>query len=255
MLRLLQLTDSHIGARWQPAPPEDTLGTVIDAVRALPDPPDAVIHTGDLTNDATDGQYERLASVLDTLSLPVYVLPGNHDDRATLRRHFDVPGEGSDPIQYAVELDGLRVLVLDTVRPGEPDGELGSRRLSWIADALDADPDTPTLLAMHHPPFPCGIAGMDAIALARADREALAETVAAHAQVRGLVAGHVHRTIASSLAGRPALTIPSTYCQLPLDFTAAGMPMVAEPLAFAVHVLVDGRLVSHVQTLSATAAG
>ncbi len=251
--RLLQLTDSHLGARSLPADPRDTLRTVVDAVRALPDPPDAVIHTGDLADDGGEEQYALLASALAALELPVHVLPGNHDDRATLRRHFDVPGHAEDPIQYAIELDGLRVLMLDTVRPGEPDGQLGPRRLSWISDALDAEPDTPTLLALHHPPVLTGMAGMDAIALARADRVGLAAVVAAHPQVCGLVAGHVHRTIASSLAGRPALTIPSTYGQLPLDLTAGRLPMVADPVGFAVHMLVGGALVSHVQTLSANA--
>ena len=251
--RLLQLTDSHFGARSLPADPCDTLRSVIDAVRALPDPPDAVIHTGDLVDDGAEERYALLARALAALELPLHVLPGNHDDRGMLRRHFDVPGRGQDPIQYAIELDGLRVLMLDTVRPGEPDGELGPGRLSWIADALDAEPDTPTLLALHHPPVLTGIAAMDALALARADRVGLAAVVAACPQVCGLVAGHVHRTIATTLSGRPTLTIPSTYGQLPLDLSADPLPMVGDPLGFAVHALVDGGLISHVQTLSANA--
>ena len=50
------------------------------------------------------------------------------------------------------------------------------------------------------------------------------------------------------------MTIPSTYCQSPLDFTRTDLPMEPEPVAFAVHTLVAGRLVSHVQALPVTAA-
>jgi 3',5'-cyclic AMP phosphodiesterase CpdA len=143
--------------------------------------------------------------------------------------------------------------MLDTVRPGEDDGELGPARLGWIAGELAAHPALPTLLAMHHPPFACGIRGMDRLALAAADRDALAALLREHPQVCGVVAGHVHRTMATALAGRPATAIPGTYGQFPLQFDDPGLRVVAEPLAFAVHALVDGRLVSHVQTLPRTA--
>jgi hypothetical protein len=61
------------------------------------------------------------------------------------------------------------------------------------------------------------------------------------------VAGHVHRTIAAELAGRAVPTIPSTYVQARLDFSAGEIELVADPPAFAVHALLDGELASHVQ--------
>ena len=251
---VVQLTDPHIGADWASADPLDTLRAVVAAVRALPDRPAAAFVTGDLANDGSDEQYVRLAPVLAELGMPVHVLPGNHDDRSALRRRFDVAGDGAQPIQYAIELDGLRVLMLDTVRPGEGAGELGPDRLAWIAAELAARSERPTLLAMHHPPFRCAVPDMDRYALAAADRAAIAGLVADHPHACGVIAGHVHRTMVAGVGGRPAMTIPSTYCQLPLDFTAPGLAPVAEPLAFGLHTLVDGRLVSHVQTLDRTAA-
>jgi hypothetical protein len=56
------------------------------------------------------------------------------------------------------------------------------------------------------------------------------------------------------LDGRPSMTVPSTYCQLLLDFEKPALGMVPEPVGFALHALVDGHLVSHVQTLPVTAA-
>ncbi len=68
-----------------------------------------------------------------------------------------------------------------------------------------------------------------------------------HPQVRRLVAGHVHRTIASDLGGRAVLAVPSTYVQAKLDLGSDEIALADEPPGFAVHLLVDGELVSHVQ--------
>jgi Icc protein len=255
-VRLAQITDLHAGAGWAVRDPLDTLREVITAIHALPDRPDGVLITGDLANDGREEEYAALAPVLAELHVPFRVLGGNHDDRAGLRRHFSVggDGDGSDPVQYVVWWEPLRVVMLDTTITGEPGGDLDWGRLAWLESVLRADGDHvhPTLLAMHHPPFPCGVRDMDRIGLAPDARAALAQLIARHPQVVGCVAGHHHRTIASAVAGRPALAAPSTYCQLPLDFDAPSLSMVPEPVGFAVHTLVDGGLVSHVQTLAST---
>ncbi len=55
-------------------------------------------------------------------------------------------------------------------------------------------------------------------------------------------AGHVHQTIAASIAGRPVLSIPSTYVQARLDFNAAEIDLApGEPRGFALHALVEPR--------------
>jgi Icc protein len=256
-VRLAQITDVHAGAAWGSRDPLDTLADVIAAIHALPQPPDAVFVTGDLVNDGADEQYAALAPVLGQLELPVSVLPGNHDDRAGLRRHFDVggDGDGDDPVQYVVWSDPLRVVVLDTTIPGEPGGDLDAARLEWLSQVLEADPEHLTLLAMHHPPFDCGVREMDRIGLAPGARAALGELIADHPQVVGAMAGHHHRAIVSAVAGRPALAAPSTYGQLPLDFDSPSLSMVPDPIGFVIHTLVDGALVSHVQTLATTASG
>jgi 3',5'-cyclic AMP phosphodiesterase CpdA len=253
---ILQVTDPHIGANWHPRDPLDTLRAVLAAVRALAQPPAAVLVTGDLTAGGDERDYAALAALLaEELELPLHVLPGNHDDRAGLRRHFDLAGEADEPIQYTVEFDGLRVLMLDTTIPGEEaSGALDGERLAWISGKLEARPEVPAILAMHHPPFLVGLPGMDRYALAADAREAIADLVSGHPQVCGTIAGHVHRGMTTIVGGRPSMTAPSTYCQLRLDFERRTLDMVPEPVGFAIHTLVDGRLVSCVQTLPVTAA-
>ena len=250
MFLLLQLSDPHIGGAWSGAEAVESLSTVLDEVRRLPDLPDAVVVTGDLANSGADREYELLRGLLGELELPVHVLAGNHDDRGLLRRHFGLPGAAGDPIQYAIDFGPLRLLALDTTRPGEVGGELDGQRLAWLELELAAVPERTTLLAMHHPPISTGIAAWDAIGIPEGDRRALAGVLARHPQVRRVVAGHVHQAITGDLAGRSALTVPSTCVQARLDFSSPQIELVAQPPGFAIHAVVNGEIASHVRIVS-----
>jgi 3',5'-cyclic AMP phosphodiesterase CpdA len=245
---IAQLTDPHIGADWIAPDPATLLSAAAVAVGRVG--PDVVIVSGDLVENAEDAEYEQFQEALRPLDVPVHVLPGNHDDREALHRHFGVPGEGGAPVQYTVELGPLRLLVLDSTVPGHEHGELDAARLQWLEAELAAAPERPALIAMHHPPLCTGAPAIDAIALREDGRRALGEVLERHPQVLKVLAGHVHRTVAGQNGGRPVLAIPSTYAELCLDFEAAELKTVDEGRGYAVHALVDGALVSHVENLS-----
>ncbi len=85
MAILAQLSDPHIRM-----PPEDegsgaALEAAVRSVLALDPLPDAVIVTGDLADGAAPAEYERVRELLEPLPMPVYVLPGNHDDPRSSR--------------------------------------------------------------------------------------------------------------------------------------------------------------------------
>jgi 3',5'-cyclic-AMP phosphodiesterase len=245
---LAQLSDPHIGADWADGDPMAALAAAVACVRALPLQPDAVLVSGDLADTAADGEYELVLELLAPLQAPVYVLPGNHDDRRGLHRHFGVPGADGEPVQYSVDLGPMRLVVLDSTRPGEDPGALDAGRLEWLDAELAAAPRAPTIVAMHHPPLITGIPAWDELGLPTADRLALSEVIEHHPQVRRLVGGHVHRMISGDLAGRPVLTVPSTYVQARLSFGSEVIELAAdEPAGFALHAVVDGELISHVQ--------
>jgi 3',5'-cyclic AMP phosphodiesterase CpdA len=244
---LVQLSDPHIGATWAGGDPVGGLAATVESVRRLPDRPDAVLISGDLADNARDGEYELVRELVAPLDAPLYVLPGNHDDRGALRRCFGLPGRAEAPVQYSVELGPLRLVVLDSTRPGEARGELDRDRLMWLDAELAAAPDRATLLAMHHPPLATGSKAWDEIGIPVTDRGALAEVLRRHPQVQRIVAGHVHRTIVGELDGRAVLAIPSTYVQAQLDLASSELEFSDDPPAFAVHALVEGSLASHLQ--------
>ena len=244
---LAQLSDPHIGAAWTDADPAARLAAAVEAVRSLPQEPDAVVVSGDLTEHATEAEYVRVRELLEPLRQPLYVLPGNHDERGALRRHFDVPGAADEPVHYAADLGPVRLIVLDTTRPGAADGAIDGPQLRWLDGELAAAPDQPTVIALHHPPLVTGVPAWDAFALAAADRGALAEVVGRHPQVRRLVGGHVHRTLTAELAGRPVVTAPSTYVQVRLNFAIREIELSDDPPGLMLHALLEGDLVTHVQ--------
>jgi Icc protein len=244
---IVQLSDPHIGADWADGDPVAGLAAAVESVRAMRPHPDALLVTGDLADHAADAEYERVGELLATLRAPAYVLPGNHDDRGALRRHFGLPGADAEPVCYSVDLGPLRLVVVDSTLPGEDAGALDDERVAWLEGVLAASPEQPTLIAMHHPPLVTGVPAWDEIGLADASRLLLGEVVEGHRQVRRIVAGHVHRMIAGELAGRSVLTVPSTYVQGRLDFGSRELQLADEPAGFAVHVVLDGEVTSHIQ--------
>jgi 3',5'-cyclic-AMP phosphodiesterase len=213
----------------------------VGALREIRPRPDAVLLTGDLADHATDEEYELLRELLAPLDAPLYVLPGNHDDRHVLQSHFGMPAP------YSVDLGPLRLVALDTTIPGQDGGTLDADRLQWLDAELASAPERPTLLAMHHTPLVLGIPAWDEIGLRSADRQSLSDVLERHPQVRRIVGGHVHRTITGEFAGRDVMTCPSTYVQARLDFTAQEIELSEEPGGFLLHSVVDGQLISHVQ--------
>ncbi|TMK58034.1 MAG: phosphodiesterase [Actinobacteria bacterium] len=248
---IVQLSDIHIGGSEDGKDPMPRVEAVIEAVRSLPNAPDAVLVSGDLTDHGTAKEYEVIRAMLGRLELPLYVLPGNHDDRGRLRATFDLPGEGEEPIRYSVDVGELRVVLLDSNVPGRDPGAYDDERLSWLDAELAAEPERPTLLAVHHTPLATGILEWDAINLEVRDREALGAVVARHPQLRAIVGGHLHRVAVSALGGCPVLSAPSAYLQVRPNFERDEVTWI-DPPGFAIHALRDGELTSQVESVPFT---
>jgi Icc protein len=246
---LVQLSDPHIGADWVECDPIAGLAAAVEAVKAIQPAPGAVLISGDLADGAADSQYATIRELLAPLAVPLFVLAGNHDDRAALRRNFDLPGAGDEPVHYVADLVPIRLVVLDSKVPGRDGGQVDAQQLGWLESELSARPDAPTMIALHHPPFDTGLPAFDAIGLAPSATAAFAGVVGPHPNVRRIVAGHVHRSIIGQVRGHTALTAPSTCAQAVLDLSTDELVMSAQPIGFAVHALVDGELVSHFHAL------
>lgn len=243
---LAQLSDPHFGADWGSGESAPRLRATVEAVAALRPRPHALLLSGDVADHAGDDEYSDALELIAALNVPLFVLPGNHDRRAPLRRQFGLPGTNDEPILYAMQAGPLRLVALDSTLPDEDRGALGNEMLDWLERELAAAPGTPTLLAMHHPPLVTGLPAMDEIGLAAEDRRALALIVARHPQVRRIVGGHLHCAITGELAGRPVVVAPSIYDEVRPDYSTGSWTWLATAPGFTLHAALDGELTSHV---------
>lgn len=250
---LVQLTDLHIREpgrlayrRIDTAP---YLQRAVQTIVRLRQRPEAVVITGDLTDFGRAAEYAHLAQLLAPLDMPVYLVPGNHDDPSELRRAFPshtyLGAEGF--VQYSVRVGGLRLVTLDTTEFGKPYGGLCEERLAWLERTLDAHRDEPVVIAMHHPPFQTLIGHMDVQSLLQG-AEAMERIVARHPNVERVICGHVHRAVEVRFGGTIACTSPTAAHQVALDLDPqAASQWVLEPPAFRILALdASGRrVVSH----------
>ena len=250
---LVQLSDPHLVAGADGDGRAARLEHAVSRVAALRPRPDAVLISGDLTDVPSGEAYERVHALLAPLGLPLHALAGNHDDRDLLRARFGPhPAPPGAPVRLAARCGPLRLVGCDSTIPGAVGGALDGEQRAWLAETLAEEPDTPTLLALHHPPVATGVRSMDTIALALEDREPLAALLRGHPQVQAITCGHAHTTMVSAFAGRPLLICPSTDSAIDLDLRdREDIPFAVapRPLGFAVHTLIEGRLCAHVQPL------
>ncbi|GAB3629388.1 metallophosphatase [Pandoraea terrae] len=226
------------------------LARCVARLNALDPRPDAVVLTGDLVDFGAREEYAHLRSLLAPLEMPYYLVMGNHDGREALREVFPEHAylaQGGAFIQYTLPLGPMRLVALDTQDPPNGGGRLCDTRLAWLAEMLAADTQTPTVIAMHHPPFLCGITHMDVQALNQDDAVKLAEVVRRHVNVERVLCGHVHRAVQTRFAGTMASICPSPAHQVALDLRADGpSAWVLEPPAFHLHRYTpEGGLVTH----------
>lgn len=244
---IAQLSDPHAGAEWGDTDPVACLEAAVAAVSALDVVPQATIVSGDLSENGRLSEYEQVREALERLPMPVFVLPGNHDERGAMRAAFGLPGPSEAPIRSVEDVGDARLVLLDTLRPGSDAGELGTERLSWLEDVLAEERDRTTLIAMHHPPFLTGSPPIDAFALAEDDRRALGAIIERHPQVRRIAGGHVHRTIFAEAGGCLAVSVPSTYMQGRLRFGPGEFPMIRSEAGIGLHLFEHGQVTTHIQ--------
>lgn len=240
---LAQISDLHIkrpgGLAYRRVDTAAYLARCVAALNALVPRPDAVIITGDLVDQGDPQQYEHLKTLLAPLELPYFLLVGNHDDRAALRAAFPDRAElhsGGEFVQYAFDVGALRVIALDSLEPGQSAGTLCDARLAWLETQLDAASGKPTIVALHHPPFACGIGHMDALRLDPAAAARLAALVARYPNVERVICGHVHRPMFARFGGTIASAVPAPAHQVALDLRDdAPSAFMMEPPAYALH--------------------
>lgn len=219
---------------------------------------DLVVVSGDIADDGSEqGCADALALVAD-FALPrgaaqVWCL-GNHDNREAFTAvfgsgHFDASagdvGLGA-PREIAVcaavsEVEGLRVITLDSLVPGQVHGQLDGYQIDWLRHTLRVPAAQGTVLVLHQPPIST-TPQWEAANLQQPDvlAEALTST-----DVRAVLCGHVHAQIGGALAGVPVWVTPGVLSRVDLTAPPGVVRAVRGAAASVVNFSASGAVQFH----------
>jgi 3',5'-cyclic-AMP phosphodiesterase len=188
----------------------DFASTIAD-INALDPAADVIVHTGDIVHNGRMDEYAQAAALLAKARAPVYVLPGNKDDRANLRAAFSARGylaPNSEFIDYAVEDYPARLIALDTLKPGANRGEFRPEQARRLIELIDAEPNKPIAVFTHHPPFEVMV-GPDRFHFETMESMArLRDALQRCGRIVAVFSGHVHRAATGQVGRIPASVVP-----------------------------------------------
>ena len=242
---IAQITDTHLADSGESDPVfrarADNLRACIADINGLDPKPDAVIHTGDMTQHGLAAEFDHARALLAALQAPLYVTPGNRDGRQGMASAFAGDGHMTPAgafVHYAVEDHPVRLVAVDSLAAdGGGKGDFCPARLAALDATLGEAPGRPTALFMHHTPFDVACAP-DPFAYQRRQAVAgLAAVVLRHPQVVRIFSGHMHRPWTALVGDVAASTVPSVAADLRYGPYPPGM---AERPVYQVHRFEDG---------------
>ncbi|GAB2528939.1 phosphodiesterase [Paramicrobacterium agarici] len=213
---LLHISDTHLlgGDRrlYGSVDPAEQLRTLFAELEGSEGRPDAIVFTGDLADKGEPEAYDLLRRIVEPaaerLGARVIWAMGNHDNRAAVRSELFAEPPSMRPINRVYDVNGLRVITLDTSVPGEHYGDVTAEQLAWLREQLAVPAPHGTILAMHHPPIP---SVLDlAVSVELRDQAALAEVLRG-TDVRSILAGHLHYSSTATFADIP-VSVASASC-------------------------------------------
>jgi 3',5'-cyclic AMP phosphodiesterase CpdA len=246
---LVQITDTHI------LPPGELLYGVTDTAAHLRETilqinrmrpePDLLLITGDLIEGPCEASYQHFIELIKPLEIPVYVIPGNHDDPQMMIKEFaDTPyfPTSDDTFQYTIEDSAYRVLALNSHADGTELPEFDEMRLAWLRDQLEQS-STPVLIAIHHPPL---TAGIELIDMGGSEWfQGLKFLLQGYPQVRLVICGHCHIDLSGRIGHVPVYMAGGCSHQL---IAARGINIapstINAPAPVVLHQLIDGDFLS-----------
>ncbi|WP_127475878.1 phosphodiesterase [Microbacterium sulfonylureivorans] len=256
---LLHISDTHLRAGgsclFDLVDAAERLARTLAVIEASGVRPDAVVFTGDLADLGERDAYAQLRALVEPfaarIGARVFWVMGNHDDRAVFRETLLDQVGALDPVDRVDELDGLRIVTLDSTVPGHHHGELRDEQLAWLAGVLATPAPLGTILAMHHPPVPSVLPLAASVELR--DQSRLA-AVLRGSDVRAVIAGHLHYSTFATFAGIPVSVASSTCYAQDLTVPTGGTRPQDGAQAFNLIHLYDDTVVHSVVPVDAPRA-
>jgi 3',5'-cyclic AMP phosphodiesterase CpdA len=154
----VQISDTHIGFAKEANPDvKGTLAKSIELINAIPQQPEFIIHTGDITHLARPDQFDTAKQLLSGLKASeLHTVPGEHDVAdAAQSEYFAHYGQASNNTgYYSFDHRGVHMVALVNVMDFKAGGLgiLGDEQLKWLeADLSARSASTPVVVFAHMP--------------------------------------------------------------------------------------------------------
>lgn len=239
-LRIVQISDIHLfadpGKALLGVKTQDSFQAVRDKVQADENAAQLIILSGDLSQDNSEASYLRLAEMMKPLRVPVYYVPGNHDDPNLMARLFPRDNILNDK---QLIIDNWQIILLNSQKPGAVEGLLDTTQLAFLQNCLQSYPEHHAIIAFHHHPFHVGCAWLDNLGLTNADE--FWQIVSRYPNVRTVLFGHVHQEHARVMNNIHCYSTPSTCFQFMRNQDHFGLEKLPPGYRW-VDLLEDGRV-------------
>jgi len=225
---LLHISDTHLRAGgdrlFDLVDGAETLARTVAALEDAQTEVDAIVFTGDLADLGQSEAYAELRRIVDPfaarLDARVVWVMDNHDERSAFHAGLlDDPVGGDSSVDRVDDIDGLRIVTLDSTVPGHHHGEISDGQLEWLEGVLAVTAPLGTILAMHHPPIPSVLPLAASVELR--DQRRLTPVLRG-SDVRAIIAGHLHYSTFGTFAGIPVSVASSTCYAQDLTVPAGG---------------------------------
>ena len=209
-MKFIQISDTHLfgdaGRRLLGVDTEASLQAVIELAAEEKDVA-GILATGDISQDGSLKSYQRFDEMTRVLGAPVYWIPGNHDNSANFHQ---LSGDFPLSTRTVIEASKWRILLLDSVIPGDDGGYLAETELEYIEENIQDD-GLHYMLMLHHQPIPCGSSWLDTMKL---DNSAeFISLISSKPGVRAVINGHIHQSNQRDISGISFISTPSTCFQ------------------------------------------
>lgn len=205
---LVQISDTHLmdipEKKFIDTNPEYSFHRIISEICDRHDDIDGIIHTGDVAQVATQATYTRYLHYMQSLNVPFYQTPGNHDSLAI----FPYPQNQKVTV---IELEQWCIILFSSVVPEQTDGHIDEEQLKQLEDLLQRQQDKHVILGCHHHPLHVQSDWIDQHCLK--NTRDFTTIIEKHSNIKAIIHGHVHQEANFCFGDILVLSVPSTCVQ------------------------------------------
>jgi Icc protein len=209
-LRIVQISDTHLFGD----PARELLGvntqSSFESLLSIlhTEKPEMILLTGDLSQDGSADSYLRLADAMNLFQVPIYCIPGNHDDSIAMAKIYP---RGHVSVQRQILVPGWQIIMLDSQKVGSVEGYLSQEQLTFLQHCLESKPELRAIIVMHHQPIAVGSTWLDKIGVTNAS--AFWDLISHYSNANTILFGHVHQLFEGEKNGVKLFSSPSTCIQ------------------------------------------